>query len=161
MTDISPNESSGSYFALPRLIAKLSGASCTRTEGNWLEAYLTGTAIYLISYLFAANLLLAKLGIWQAVVVLPILLFAMWIFWLIVLYLNSLVVKACWSCGLCTDLPPNRIQSVLMGIVTTVFAAQLLAAGSWLRWVGAIWIIAVALNLSAALLLALLHDERS
>jgi hypothetical protein len=95
------------------------------------------------------------------VIVLPILLFAIWIFWLIVLYVNSLIVKACWICGLCTDLPRNRIQSVLMGILTTAFAAQLIAAGSWMRWVGASWIIAVALNLTAALLLALFHDERS
>ncbi len=161
MSGVSPNEYAGSYFALPRFIAKLRGRSSVRSEGNWLEAYLAGAAVYLISYLFAANLLVAKLGSWQAVIVLPILLFAIWIFWLIVLYVNSLIVKACWICGLCTDLPRNRIQSVLMGILTTAFAAQLIAAGSWMRWVGASWIIAVALNLTAALLFALFHDERS
>ena len=84
---------------------------------------------------------------------------AVWIAWLILLYLHSLVVKLCWAIGLCTDLPRNRIQSVLMGIVTTVLAAQLVASGSWLRWVGLIWIAAVACNLTAALLLALFDEE--
>jgi hypothetical protein len=161
MDPVQPNESAGSYFALPRFIEKLRGRSGVRSEANWVEAYLSGSVIYLISYLFAATLLLARLHFWQTAIALPVLLFAMWIFWLIVLYANSLIVKACWACGLCTDLPRNRIQSVLMGILTTVFAAQLMASGSWLRWIGALWIIGVALNLAAALLLALFDEERS
>jgi hypothetical protein len=154
-----PNELSGRYFALPRLIEKLRGGSGARSEGNWVEAYFTGIAVYLISYLFAANLLLPKLRWWQTAIVLPALLFALWIAWLIILYLNSLIAKACTILGLCPDLPRNRIQSVLIGILTTMFAAQLLTAGAWLRWIGALWIMAVALNLAAALLLALFHEE--
>ena len=109
-----------------------------------MEAYFIGIAVYLISYLFAANLLLPKLRWWQAAIVLPALLFALWIAWLIILYLNSLIAKACTISGICTDLPRNRIQSVLMGILTTMFAAQLLTAPAWLRWIGALWIVAVA-----------------
>ncbi len=161
MDPIEPNESVGSYFALPRFCDKLRDRSGSRSEDNWREAYVAGSAIYLISYLFAANLLLARLHFWRAAIALPILLFAMWIFWLIVLYVNSLIAKTCWACGLCADLPRNRIQSVLIGILTTAFAAQLMTSASWLRWIGAFWMIAVALNLTAALLLALIYDERS
>jgi hypothetical protein len=161
MEAIQPNESQGNYFALPRFIEKLRGRSGVRSEGNWLEAYLAGSVVYLISYLFAANLLLTHLSLVQAAIALPLLLFGIWIFWLIVLYAHSLIVKACWACGLCTDLSRNRMQSVLMGILTTAFAAQLITTGSWLRWIGAVWMIAVALNLTAALLLVLLYDERS
>lgn len=161
MEPVQPNESQGNYFALPRFIEKLRGRSGVRSEGNWLEAYLAGSAVYLISYLFAANLLLAHLSLLQATVALLLLLFGIWICWLIVLYVHSLVVKAVWACGVCVDLPRNRVQSVLMGILTTAFAAQLLTTGSWLIWVGALWMIAVALNLTAALLFVLLYDERS
>lgn len=156
-----PNESTGSYFALLRLVEKWRGRSAVRSEGNWLEAYLTGICIYLISYIFAAHLWLPHLRWWQASIALFVLVFVMWIFWLAVLHANSLLVRFSWSCGLCTDLPANRIQSVSIGIVTTAFAAQMLASGSWLRWVGALWITVVALNLAAAFVLALVYDERS
>jgi hypothetical protein len=154
-----PNELRGNYFALPRFIRKLRGGDATRSEGNWIEAYFTGAVVYLISYFFVANLLVTKLARWQAAIVSVLLLFGVWIAWLILLYLHSLIVKLCWRCGLFTDLPRNRVQSVLMGIVTTAFAAQLLTAGPWLSWIGWLWIVAVAFNLAAALLLALFYDE--
>ena len=47
----------------------------------------------------------------------------------------------------------------LDGIVTTAFAAQLLTASPWLSWLGWLWLVAVALNLAAALLLALFYEE--
>ncbi len=153
-----PNESSGNYFAVLRLFRKLRGGDAARSEGNWLEAYVLGAVVYLISYLFAANLLLPKLNWWQTAIVLPLLLFGIWISWLIVLYLNSLIAKGCESIGLCTDVPRRRVQSVLMGILTTVFAAQLLTGGPCLRVIGALWIFAVVLNLAAALMLALFPD---
>ena len=156
-----PNESAGYYFALPRFFQKVRGGNATRSEANWLEAVVIGSAVYVISYLFAANLLLPKLCWWQALIALPLLLFGLWIAWLIVLYLNSLIAKGCQACGLGADLPRRRVQSVLMAILTTIFSAQLLIASAWLRWIGAVWIIAVTVNLAAALLLALFHDERS
>jgi hypothetical protein len=159
MKNSQPNESRGNYFALPRLIRKLRGGNATRSEGNWLEACVIGAIVYLISYLFTASLLLPKLNWWQIAIALPLLFFGLWIGWLIVLYVHSLIAKACESVGLCADLPRRRVQSVLMGILTTIFAAQLLTAGPVLRVIGALWIAAVALNLAAALLLALFHDE--
>jgi hypothetical protein len=161
MEPVEPNESGSNYFALPRFFEKLRGRGGARSENNWREAYVVGSAIYLISYLLAANLMLARLQFWQALIALPVLLFGMWIFWLIVLYVNSLIAKLCRACGLCPELPRNRIQSVLIGILTTAFAAQLMTSASWLRWIGAFWMMAVALNLTAALLLALIYDERS
>lgn len=161
MKTSAPNESRGNYLALLRFIRKLRGGDATRSEGNWLEANVLGAVVYLISYLFAANLLLPKLNWRQALIVLPLLFFALWISWLIVLYINSLIAKACQSAGLCSDLPRRRVQSVLMGIVTTVLAAQLLTADPCLRIIGALWIAATALNLAAALMLALFHDEQS
>jgi hypothetical protein len=154
-----PNESSGNYFALLRLLRKLRGLSVARSEENWMEAYVAGSAVFSISYVFVASMLWPKLLWWQNVIALPLLVVGVWIAWLIILYLQSLVVKLCWAVGLCTDLSRVRVQSVLMGIMTTALAAQLVASGSWLRWIGGIWIVAVALNLAAALLLALFYEE--
>jgi len=159
MQEPAPNESSGSYFALLRFLRKLRGLSVARSEDNWIEAYVAGSAVFFISYVFVASMLWPQLLWWQNVILLPLLVAGVWIAWLIILYLHSLVVKLCWSVGLCTDLSRARVQSVLMGIVTTAFAAQLVARGSWLRWIGVMWIAAVALNLAAALFLALFDEE--
>ena len=154
-----PNELDGNYFALPRLLRKMRGRSSVRSEGKAMELTIAGSVVFVISYLFAASLVWPKFKWWELAIALPLFVPAVWIAWLILLYLHSLVVKLCWAIGLCTDLPRNRIQSVLMGIVTTVLAAQLVASGSCLRWVGLIWIAAVACNLTAALLLALFDEE--
>ena len=159
MEAAAPNESDGNYFALPRLLRKMRGRSAARSEGNAMELSVAGSVVFVISYLFAASLVWPKSKWWELAITLPLLVPTVWIAWLILLYLHSLVVKLCWAVGLCTDLPRNRIQSVLMGVVTTVLAAQLIAGGSWLRWVGLIWFVAVAFNLTAALLLALFDEE--
>jgi hypothetical protein len=155
------NESDGNYFALPRLLRMFFGKDARRFEGSWAEAHFTGVAVYLISYFFTAHLLLPCLRPWTLVPALLGLIFVVWFLWLIVLYLNSLIVKLCWAWGLFTDLSGNRIQSVLIGILTSVFAAELMTAGGWMRWIGALWIVAVALNLSATFLLAIVYEERS
>jgi hypothetical protein len=105
--------------------------------------------------------LLPCLRPWALVPALLGLIFVVWFLWLIVLYLNSLIVKLYWAWGLFTNLSSNRIQSVLIGILTSVFAAELMTAGGWTRWIGIAWIAAVMLNLSAALLLALNDEESS
>lgn len=160
MVRVDPNAPAGNYFALPRLLRKLRGENAKRSEGNWMEAYFVGIIIYLISYLFFAQFLVASLRPWALGPALLGLVFAMWIFWLLALYVNSLVVKLCWVSGLFTDLSANRVQSVLIVILTSAFAAQLMTAGPWTLWIGIIWIAAVALNLSAALLLALFHEDQ-
>jgi len=158
---MTPNESDGNYFALPRLLRKFFGKNARRSEGSWGEAHFIGVAVYLISYLFAAHLLLPCLRRWTLVPALLSLIFVVWFLWLIVLYLNSLLVKLYWAWGLFTDLSGKRIQSVVIGILTSIFAAELMVAGRWTRWIGIAWIAAVMLNLSAALLLALNDEENS
>ena len=117
--------------------------------------------VFIVNYLFAVQLLAPLYSSWLFFPALVGLLFGVWIFWLALLYLNWLVAKLCWRCGLFIDLPANRVQSVIFGIVTSIFAAELMASGRWFCWIGMVWIAAVALNLSAALLLALKNDDAS
>ncbi len=158
MKQSAPNEY---YFALGRLLARWRGGSAVRSEKNWREGYAMGVVMYAIGYLAAVHALSGRLVFWQLLLALPLLLGALWIVWLIVIYANSLVVRACWAIGLCTDLSRRRVQSVLLGIETTICAAWFLGGGSWLRWIGLFWIAAIGLNLAAALLLAIWYDERS
>jgi hypothetical protein len=86
-----------------------------------------------------------------------ILVFFVWIFWLVVLYLNSLVIKLLRLAGIFQEIPIRRAQSILAGISTTAMAWSVLQRGSWMGEIAAIWLCAVALNLAAAILLAFHH----
>jgi hypothetical protein len=147
------------YFALPRLLAMLRGGDPRRGEQNSTEAWVVGIASYLVSYLFFAQLLPATFDTWLKVVLLAMLAFAVWLFWLLALYVNSLILKLLHSCGLLRSLPARRGQSVLVGTTTTAMAFALLQRGGAPREIGALWLTAVAMNLVAALILAFRHGE--
>jgi hypothetical protein len=147
------------YFALPRLLAMLRDGDPRRGEQNSTEAWVVGVASYLVSYLFFAGLIPEKFDFWLKAVLLLVLAFAAWLFWLLALYLNSLILKAAQSGGLFATLPARRGQSVLLGSTTTAMALALLQRGGVTREIGALWLTAVALNLIAASILALRHAE--
>ena len=138
---------------MPRLVASQFGGNPARTESNWLEANIVGSVEHLIWYAFAANVLLAGLPSWAQLALLIPLAFVVWVCWLIALYLNSVFIRLLRACGLLRDLSNARVQSVLLGIVTTVFAFHLVTDGSRLSLLGLAWVAAVSLNLLAAAIL--------
>lgn len=147
------------YFALPRLMAKLRGKSAGRGERNAFEAHVVGAVIFLISYLSSAQFINPRAPAWHIGVLLIILLFVTWVFWLLVLYIDALVLKFLRAIGFFRSTPDAHVQSVLIGILTTTFACELSRRGSWSSIVGIIWLFAVVVNLTAALILALTNGE--
>ncbi len=138
------------YFSLPRLIARQLGRSDARTESNWLEANVAGGLAHLIWYAFAADVFLRGLTTGLQIALLLPLAILVWIGWLIALYINSVVIRLLRACGLFGKLSNARMQGALLGILTTAFAAHLMAHASLLDFAGLIWIVLVALNLLAA-----------
>ena len=149
------------YFALPRFIATMRGADGRRAENNATEATVGGVAIYLINYLFFAQFVPATLPLWQTALWLGGNIFLTWFFWLLVLYLNSLILKLLRPLGVFRSIPTRRAQSILLGTWTTAMAFHLLERGSWIGEVAAIWLVAVAMNLAAAAFLAFRHGASS
>lgn len=145
------------YFALPRLIATMRGADGGRAEKNGTEAWVGNIAIYLVNYLFFAQFVPAHLPLWQRTLLLTALLFVVWLFWLAVLYLNSLIIGMLRLVGVFRTIPSRHAQSILLGTWTTAMAFDLLERGSWIGEVAAIWLVAVAMNLAAAAILAFRH----
>ncbi len=143
------------YFSLLRLMEKLRGRNSGRTEQNWLEMNVVGAVFYLITYLFAANLLLPGLTRWMQIALLLPVAFLVWAWWLIFFYAGAVLIRVLRAVRLLPALPAHRVQGVLAGIMTTACAWHLLGAGSWLRAIGLVWMTAVGLNLTAAALLAL------
>ena len=133
----------------------MSGGDPRRAETNAIEAWAAGLLFYLISYVFfVAQFVPRGLRHWQTALLLVALGFFVWLFWLLLLYINSLIIKLLHSCGLFRTLPSRRAQSILLGIATTAMAGALLTRGSWMRGVGLFWLLAVAANLASAFVLA-------
>jgi hypothetical protein len=141
------------YFALPRLLAMLRGGDARRAEQNEAEAWVAGIATYVISYLFFAGFVPDALGWGLRGLTLVVLAFLVLLFWLLALYLNSLVLKLLGWAGLFGTIPARRGQSILVATTVTAMAFGLLQRGSLAGEFGAIWLIAVAMNLAPAMIL--------
>jgi hypothetical protein len=143
------------YFSLFRVIAMLRGGDTRRAESNALEAWLAGLLIYLVHYLFfATQFIPSHLAPWQSALFFVLLAFWIWLFWLLLLYINSVMINLLCLCGIFRGIPIRRAQSILWGISTTAMACALLQDSGWVREAGAIWLVAVAMNLVSAAVLA-------
>jgi hypothetical protein len=150
------------YFSLFRMIAMFRGGDARRAESNGFEAWLVGLMIFSIHYLFFATLFIpSNLKPWPTALLLVGIAFWIWLFWLFLFYINSVIIQALHVCGLFRTIPTRRAQSILWGIYTTAMACALLKSSPSLRELGAIWLVAVAMNLVAALVLTFSDAARS
>ena len=147
------------YFALPRLLALLRHGDTRRVELNGVEAWVGNIVIFVVWYLFLARLVPGPLAWWLAVPALIALAVLVLLSWLLALYLNSLVLELLRRCGLLGSLPARRGQAVLIAIATTAMALHLVQRGALSGEIGAIWLVAVAMNLGAAIILVLLNGN--
>ncbi len=144
----------GFYFALPRLLSKWRGGHAGRAEQNGLEAFVANLAIYLISLLYFAGLTPDFDSWWARGLILVALPFLVWLFWLVALFLNSLLLRLVHRCGLFREVPIRRGQGVLIATTATAMAVALLGRSPLSSEIGAIWLTATAMNLAAAAILA-------
>ena len=147
------------YFALPRLLAKMRGGDATRAEQNEFEAWSANLAIYLTSYSYFAGFI-PDLNNWLLrLLLLVALAFLVWLFWLLALYVNSMILKLLQSLGLLRAVPIRRAQAVLIVIAVSAMAFALVGRGALASEIGAIWLVATAMNLVAAIILAFTNAE--
>ena len=132
------------YFALPRLLAKIRGGDSIRAEQNSVEAWSANFAIYLVSYLYFAGFVPALDRWWLRSLIFVALAFLVWLFWLLVLFVNSLILKLLRGFGLLRSLPIRRGQALLLGITATAMAIALLERGGAATEIGAMTHAAVA-----------------
>jgi hypothetical protein len=143
------------YFALPRLLALLRHGDTRRAELNSVEGWAGNAAIFVVWYLFFAQFVPGDLPLWLTATALIALAVLVLLFWLLALYLNSLILKLLRRLGFFRSLPARRGQAVLISAATTAMALQLVQGGSFSGEIGAIWLVAVAMNLAAAIILVL------
>jgi hypothetical protein len=156
-----PDAIDGYYFAFPRLIHRLLGGTAERRENNWVEAYGTGVFIYLLSYVYAVDWFELKRDSVLSLLALIPLLFGMWIFWLVVVYLNSLVIKALRVAGWIDRSAKPGAQSVLLSALTSLFALDVARMDSVVRWLALAWFVMLALNIFSAAVLAFVPEPEA
>ena len=147
------------YFALPRVVNRLRGHSDKVSESNAAEAYLGSIGVFVVTFFFALQLFAGQLTGWQAIPISILLVFAVWIFWLLVFYTNSLVITTLRACGFFRETPNRHAQDILIGIVIAALAYELSIFDSWTRWIGILCLLILAANLLAALFLALSRER--
>jgi hypothetical protein len=143
------------YFALPRLLNRMRGGSDKISESNAAEAYFGSMVAFVVSFLFAWQLFTGRCTGCQAIGVGIFLLFAVSIFWLLVFYFNSLVIKILRTGGIFRKMANRHVQDILIEVVVAVIAYELSISVSWTRWLGIFCLLLLGANVVAALLLFL------
>ncbi len=161
MTNTKSKIAVGFYFSLPRLLSKVTGRGSDFSEGGFFETCLGSVVVLLIPYFFLVDLVMNHGGRWMAFGTGVALLFAIWIFWLVVLYLNWVMIQVLHGLGFFRGVTERYLQDILAGLIITFFASELSILNSWVRWIGILWFIILAMNLAAALALALTDTRRS
>lgn len=150
----------GFYFSLPRLLSRITGHGSHVSEGGFFETCLGTLIVLLIPYFFLVDLAMNHASRWMGFVTGVALLFAIWIFWLVVLYLNWVMIQVLHGLGFFRGVTERHLQDILVGLIITFFASELSILNSWVRWIGISWFIVLAMNLAAALSLALMDTRR-
>jgi hypothetical protein len=148
------------YFALPRLLNRMRGATDEVSESNAAEAYLGSIGIFIITFVFGLQLFAERFSGWSVIAFDLVLVFAVWIFWLVVFYINSLIVKLLRACGLFRETPNRHAQDIFIGIVVAAIAYRLSTLHGWPGWVGLLCLCALGANFVAAMLLKLISNAR-
>lgn len=147
--------SNGFYFAVLRLLGRLWGDANEDAEGTAVEAYLGSIGIFVITFLVGLELFAGRFSGWRSIAFSILLVFAVWIFWLAVFYINSFVIRFLRACRLFRRTENRHAQSILIGLVVAGLAYQLSILNSSTRWVGVFVLLLLGANLLAALVLKL------
>jgi hypothetical protein len=152
--------SGGFHFALPRLFLSLLGERPIRSENNFAEALWAGAIAILLPWLALLDMTGAfhcSLG-WLSAIAL----FAAIIpLWLILFYLNSLLIALCRRTRLLTNYPNRTMQHALALIMIALSSARLAFSESLVHWIGIAVLTLIAVDLFAAVALPLAHDPPS
>jgi hypothetical protein len=104
----------GFYFSLPRLLSKVTGHNSDFLEGGFCETYLGSLVVLLIPYFFLVDLVMNHVGRWMTFATGVALLFAIWIFWLVVLYLNWVMIQVLRGLGFFRGVTERHLQDILV-----------------------------------------------
>lgn len=149
----------GYILALPRLFARLAGGSARRAEWSAWEVYGFGVFVFAMACLAAGHALFGFVrpgpGRWLGLLLLPL---VVWIAFLLLYYVNSLLARLLRRLGLYSARTNNPLQHFIIISLMTLLAGWMLEEGGWLSSLGILWLALLALNLLALLFLKILDE---
>jgi hypothetical protein len=151
----------GYAFALPRLVARLGGRKVRRAELSRGEAYGVGLLVFGIGCVFAARAILPVVRPlpWQLVIAL-FMPFAIWIAFLLLYFVNWLIVAFLRRLDLYSGRTNNSFQHFVIISLITFLAFRLAQDESgWLKSLGIFWLGLVGANLFSIVILRILREE--
>jgi hypothetical protein len=160
MTTANSMTGSGFYFSLPRVLHQMRGSPAAPSENHAIEAYLGSIGAFLITFLYGWELLIVGWRGGPAIVAGMLLVFAVWMFWILVFYLNSLLIKLLRLVGLFRQTSNRDAQNIFIGVVIAILAYRLSILPTWAHWIGVFCLTLLTINLLAALFLKLLPKPR-
>jgi hypothetical protein len=143
----------GHSFALSRLVVRPTGCKPRRAEFSGVEAYGLGLLVFGMSCVFVARALLFVRPLLFYLMALLILPFAIWIAFLLLYYLNSLVVGLLRRLGFYSAVTNNLFQHVvIMSLISLVAFQFLFEEPVWVKSLGIFWLGLLSLNLLSILI---------
>ena len=139
----------GYVFALPRVIAKLFGARPRRAEWSAAEAYAVGALVFGIIYVFSARKLLLFVRPWPVrLVVLFLLPFAVWVAFLLLYYVISLVIRPLRQLSLYQARTNDQFQHLVIMLLTSAIALHFFRDPiGWISALGVTWFLLLGTNI--------------
>jgi len=150
----------GFAFALSRVVARCAGRKPRRAEFSGAEAYGLGLLVFGISCVFVARaLLLFVRPMAVYLMVLLILPIASWIAFLLLYYLNSLVIAILRRLRLYSAVTNNPFQHVVIMLLISLIALSFLFEEPvWVKPLGIFWLGLLSFNLISILIEKLLDE---
>jgi hypothetical protein len=127
-------------------------------ERAWLKVYGTGWSVYSITFALMTRGGLGRVDNWWSKVIAACAwAAATWIFWLVILYLNTLVIALARRLRWYSRPSNLPAQNFLVLALTTLFAFALTRDPGWSRWLGFLWLGGLGLNLIASAATKFIH----
>ncbi len=151
----------GYAFPLSRMVARLTGRKPRRGEFSGAEAWGLGLVVFGICCVFVARALLPFVRPSALyLIVLFVLPFATWIAFLLLYYLNSLVITLLRKLGLYSAATNNPFQHIVIMSLTSLIALHFVSEKpTWVTSLGVFWLGLLSLNLLSILIEKFLDDE--
>jgi hypothetical protein len=147
--------STGFYFALPRLFNWWRGRPHQASEANAFEAYLGSVGIFALTYVFGWSLFARKPAEWRTILAAVLLVPAVWVFWISVFFINAFFIKLLHANKLFRGINNRDAQNIYIGFILSAFAVHLSILQGWTHWLGTLGLFAIGANFLAMIILAI------
>ena len=144
------------YFAVSRL---LTTRQRHRSELSAVEAYFGSTVIFIVTYTFLVAPLTSHFSLGRVLLALAVMPLATWLLWVLMFYLNAILRRLAIAFNITPTMQARDFQHITICVWMTTFALSLLGSDGATCWIGRAWLLLLACELVATLMLKSLNGS--